>query len=412
MINKNRRLFSRIGPGIVVAATGIGAGDLIAASVAGARYGTVILWAAVLGAVMKFAMNEGLARWQLVTGTTMLEGWIHRLPNIVSGYFLFYLLIWSFVVAGALIAACGLAAHALFPYIPVPAWGVAHSLAAAVLVIAGRYRLLEPLMKFFVALMLAVILACAVLVAPDWREITFNLLRPTVPQGSVVFILGVMGGVGGSVTMLSYGYWIREKGWRGKESLSQSRVDLAIAYGLTGVFGIAVMIISAGVQPDVVIGNKMVLEVANYMGTIAGPVGKWCFLIGFWGAVFSSMLGVWQGIPYLFTDFVQTRKAYIQGGTPVDVDTCSRLYRGYLAYLSIPPMVLLLFGKPVWLVVVYAVAGAFFMPFLAGLLLYMNSRKGWLNEYKNGWGTNTLLTLSLLVFVGLFVIELLTRIQQ
>jgi len=410
--NKNRRLFSRIGPGIVVAATGIGAGDLIAASVAGARYGTVILWAAVLGAVMKFVMNEGLARWQLVTGTTMLEGWIHRLPNIVSGYFLLYLLLWSFVVAGALMAACGLAAHALFPYIPVPAWGVAHSLAAAVLVIAGRYRLLEPLMKFFVALMLAVVLACATLVAPDWREITFNLLRPTVPQGSVVFILGVVGGVGGSVTMLSYGYWIREKGWRGKESLSQSRLDLAVAYGLTGVFGIAVMIISAGVQPDVVIGNKMVLEVANHMGTITGPVGKWCFLIGFWGAVFSSMLGVWQGIPYLFTDFVQTRKAYIQGGTPADVDTRSRLYRGYLAYLSIPPMVLLLLGKPVWLIVAYAVAGAFFMPFLAGLLLYMNSRRGWLNEFRNGRATNTLLTLSLLVFIGLFAIKILTRIQQ
>ncbi len=412
MTNKNRRLFSRIGPGIVVAATGIGAGDLIAASVAGARYGTVILWAAVLGAVMKFVMNEGLARWQLVTGTTMLEGWIHRLPNIVSGYFLLYLLLWSFVVAGALMAACGLAAHALFPYIPVPAWGVAHSLAAAVLVIAGRYRLLEPLMKFFVALMLAVVLACATLVAPDWREITFNLLRPTVPQGSVVFILGVVGGVGGSVTMLSYGYWIREKGWRGKESLSQSRLDLAVAYGLTGVFGIAVMIISAGVQPDVVIGNKMVLEVANHMGTITGPVGKWCFLIGFWGAVFSSMLGVWQGIPYLFTDFVQTRKAYIQGGTPADVDTRSRLYRGYLAYLSIPPMVLLLLGKPVWLIVAYAVAGAFFMPFLAGLLLYMNSRRGWLNEFRNGRATNTLLTLSLLVFIGLFAIKILTRIQQ
>ncbi len=412
MTNKNCRLFSRIGPGIVVAATGIGAGDLIAASVAGARYGTVILWAAVLGAVMKFTINEGLARWQLVTGTTLLEGWIHRLPNIVSSYFLIYLLLWSFVVAGALIAACGLAAHALFPYLPVPAWGVVHSLAAAVLVIAGRYRLLEPLMKFFVALMFTVILACAALVAPDWREIAINLLHPTVPQGSVVFILAIVGGVGGSVTMLSYGYWIREKGWRGKESLSQSRVDLAVAYGLTGVFGIAVMIISAGVQPDVVTGNNMVLEIANHMGTITGPVGKWCFLIGFWGAVFSSMLGVWQGIPYLFTDFVQTRKTYMQGRTPMSVDTRSRLYRGYLTYLSIPPMVLLLFGKPVWLVMAYAVAGAFFMPFLAGLLLYMNSRKAWLNECKNGRGTNILLTLSLLVFIGLFIIELLTRIQR
>ncbi len=32
-----------LGPGIVIAATGLGAGDLIAASVAGAKYGVAIL---------------------------------------------------------------------------------------------------------------------------------------------------------------------------------------------------------------------------------------------------------------------------------------------------------------------------------------------------------------------------------
>ena len=101
-----------IGPGLVIAATGLGAGDLIAASVAGAQFGTTILWAAVVGAIMKYAMNEGLTRWQLATGSTLLEGWVQRLPKIVSLYFFVYLIIWSFIVAGALIAGTGLAAHA------------------------------------------------------------------------------------------------------------------------------------------------------------------------------------------------------------------------------------------------------------------------------------------------------------
>ena len=99
--------FRHIGPGIVLAATGLGAGDLIAASVAGARFGYSLLWAALLGAALKFALNEGLARWQLVTGTTLLEGWKRRLPKVVSWYFIAYLLLWTFVVAGALMAACG-----------------------------------------------------------------------------------------------------------------------------------------------------------------------------------------------------------------------------------------------------------------------------------------------------------------
>src|SRR5215213_630910 len=61
------------GPGLVVAATGIGSGDVVAATVGGARYGVVLLWAILAGAFFKFVLSEGIARWQLATGTTALE---------------------------------------------------------------------------------------------------------------------------------------------------------------------------------------------------------------------------------------------------------------------------------------------------------------------------------------------------
>ena len=134
-----------LGPGIVIAATGLGAGDLIAASVAGARYGMVILWAAVIGALLKFTLNEGLARWQLATGTTLLEGWVRRLPRFWSAYFLIYLLLWSFIVAGALMAASGLAAQALLPAISVEAAGIVQSLIAALLVMLYALVAMVPL---------------------------------------------------------------------------------------------------------------------------------------------------------------------------------------------------------------------------------------------------------------------------
>ena len=38
-----------------------------------------------------------------------------------------------------------------------------------------------------------------------------------------------------------------------------------------------------------------------------GPFGKWVFLVGFWAAVFSALLGVWQSLPYLFTDLLWLR---------------------------------------------------------------------------------------------------------
>jgi Mn2+/Fe2+ NRAMP family transporter len=392
-----------LGPGIVIAATGLGAGDLITASVAGAKYGVAILWAAVAGAVLKFTLNEGLARWQLATGTTLLEGWVRRLPRFWSLYFFVYLLLWSFIVAGALMAATGLAAHALLPALSVEAGGALQSLLAAALVVFGRYRLLEAMMKFFIALMFAVVLYCAVALQPDWGAVIGALAVPRLPEGSVLFLLGVIGGVGGSVTLLSYGYWIRERGWRGAAHLGQVRTDLLVAYTLTGVFGMAIMIISAGVSPEIMSGSKMVLAVAEQVGATLGDVGKWCFLVGFWGAVFSSMLGVWQGVPYLFADFVHEWRG---SGGEKRIETDSAAYRAYLAYLALPPMVLLWVGKPVWVVLVYSVAGAAFMPLLAGLLLYMNGWREWLGPLRNRWPANFTLLFALALFVALFIHKL------
>jgi len=55
------------GPGLIVAATGIGSGDVVSATVGGAKYGVVLLWGIALGAFFKFVLSEGIARWQLAT---------------------------------------------------------------------------------------------------------------------------------------------------------------------------------------------------------------------------------------------------------------------------------------------------------------------------------------------------------
>ena len=54
--------WSLIGPGIVVAATGVGAGDLVATLIAGSRFGYALLWAALAGTVIKIALAEGVGR--------------------------------------------------------------------------------------------------------------------------------------------------------------------------------------------------------------------------------------------------------------------------------------------------------------------------------------------------------------
>ena len=66
--NRKSSLFILIGPGLLVAATGVGAGDLATASLTGSQLGTAVLWAVVVGAFLKLVLTEGLARWQLATG--------------------------------------------------------------------------------------------------------------------------------------------------------------------------------------------------------------------------------------------------------------------------------------------------------------------------------------------------------
>jgi Mn2+/Fe2+ NRAMP family transporter len=391
-----------IGPGFLVAATGVGAGDLIAASVAGRRFGLAVLWVVVLGALFKWVLNDGIARWQLATGTTLIEGWSRRLPRAVGWYFMGFLVLWSFLVAAALTSACGVAARALWPVLSVPTWAAGHALAGFGLVWLGRYRLFERIMSWLMVAMFVLVIGCAGPLLGDWGGFAAGLLVPTVPAGSAKFLLGVMGGVGGSVTLLCYGYWIRERGWSGPAAHRRSRLDLGVAYGLSGIFGLAMIIIAAGAEPDDASGNALIMALAARLGEILGPAGRLCFLIGFWCAVFTSLLGVLQGVPYLFSDSLDQLR---RRPPPAGPATLTPAYRAYLVYLAFAPLLLLLHQSPLAIVVMYAIAGSFFMPFLASVLLVMNNRRDWVGALKNGPVMNGLLVLSLVLFAVLFVVE-------
>ena len=405
-----KRYVSALGPGIAIAATGVGAGDLVAAGVSGSRYGFAVVWAAAAGALVKYALNEGLARWQLATGTTLLEGWVQRLGKWAQYYFIVYLVLWSFIVGGALISACGLAAHAIAPALSVGAWGVIHSLAGASMALLGRYHHFEKLMKWLIAVMFITILGCAIGVQSPAVTLARSVTQASVPPGSARFILGVIGGVGGSLTLLAYGYWMRERNWQGERWKNIVRFDLAVSYFLTGLFAVAVMILAAAIlhaDRVAISGSSGIIQMAAILAGVIGEVGHWAFLIGFWGAVFSSLLGVWQGVPYMFCDFVGLMKGLPSQQHALLVNTTSIWYRGYLLYLAVPPLLLLLVDRPIGVIVLYTIIGALFMPFLAGTLLYMNSRRDWVREeFRNGKITIAILVLTLILFLYLAIDEI------
>ncbi|MEW6359407.1 MAG: Nramp family divalent metal transporter [Planctomycetota bacterium] len=402
-----------IGPGIVLAATGVGAGDMVAATVAGAKFGLAVAWACVLGAVLKFVLTEGMARWQLATRTSVVEGWADHLPRIVQYYFLAYLVVWTISVGSALMAACGIAAHALVPALSHNTWAVLHSVAALLLVLIGRYAWFENSMKLFIGIMFVSIIVGAISAWPGAGALLKAILLPSIPKGSFKFLLGVIGGVGGTVTLLSYGYWIHEHKWKDESWLKAVRVDLGTAYLLTGFFGAALIILASQtlhVRGVDIAGKKAVLQMAVMLGDRGGAVGHYIFLAGFWGAVASSILGVWQGVPYLFADLVGVMKGAKGEDRERFRDKKSRWYRGYLWFIAIAPMPMLLIDKPVAITIAYAVIGSLFMPFLAATLLYMNNRRTVVGNLRNGILANVLLAATLLLFAYLSVQELLEEL--
>lgn len=418
---KTRTLLSMLGPGILVAATGVGAGDLATASFTGSALGLAILWAVLLGAFLKFVLNEGLTRWQLATGSTLLEGCVERLGPPVRWIFLAYLLFWSFLVAAALLGAVGATGHAIFPLSGHGAeaagrdkiiYGLLHSLLAVALVRFGGYRLFEKVMSVCIGVMFIVVVLTAVALRPALAEITRGLVLPVIPPGGVPWTVALIGGVGGTVTVLSYGYWIREEGRNSADDLATCRVDLASGYLMTAIFGLAMVVIGSSLGELAGGGATLIVEMAQQLEAAlgrAGPTAKWAFLIGAWGAVFSSVLGVWQSVPYLFADLWRMMRGAAVGHEKVD--TASWPYRAYLYAMASVPIVGMALVDFRTMQKTYAVVGALFCPMLAIVLLVLNGRMAWVGErYRNSWVTVLVLVGTLLFFAYAGAVDLHERL--
>jgi Mn2+/Fe2+ NRAMP family transporter len=404
-------ILATLGPGILVAATGVGAGDIATASFVGSSLAYTVLWAALLGAFVKFVVNEGLARWQLATGQTLLEGAVTHFGRPVQWVFLVYLLVWSFGVGSALISACGVTGHALLPLFDDARtgkifWGVVHSIVTVVLILLGGYKSFEKVMTALLVLMFGSVMVAAVMIKPPWNEVARGMFVPRIPREAggqgVQWTLALMGGVGGTLTMLCYGYWIREQGRTGPEFLRTTRIDLGVAYLVTGLFGVAMVIIGTGLHLAERGGEQIMIKLADKMGAALGTPMRWVFLAGAWAAVFTSMLGVWQAVPYLFSDFWQlfTRRRRDAAGADAVrdvVDTKSPVYRGYLFALAVVPM-LGLWQSFVVVQRTYSLLGAVVMPLLAVALLILNGRGDLVGERFR----NRPLTVAVLIAVLLF----------
>jgi Mn2+/Fe2+ NRAMP family transporter len=389
---------SDLGPGLLLAATGVGVGDMVSSTIAGADYGLTLVWALCLGVLVKFAITEGGARWQLATGTTLVEGWRDHLPRWLLLAFFIYFVVWSYMVSSALVAASALVPAAIMPSVSLPVWGFVHAVAAFALVYVGRYERFLKIIKWFVGVKFGALVAAVLLIlfwsGADWsaaggrREIT------------APYVLSLVGGVGGTVTLLSYGYWMREQGWSGPRRMDSARADLTVSFLLVFIFCMSMMFLATQIEwPGEILdeGPRICLLLADRIGEEVGPIGRGIFLLGFWGAAFGSVLGVWHGVPFLFDDWIHLWRRQPPTGQQ------GVAYRWWAAYLTLAAISALVITRPVWLVFAYTVVGSMFFPFVISTLLWLNNSRLMPAGLRNGLAVNAILGIALLLYVYLGV---------
>jgi hypothetical protein len=276
-------------------------------------------------------------------------------------------------------------------------WGVIHAVAAFTMVWFGRYERFLAVVKWFIGLKFGAIIASALLIVlwsgADWSGAGAR------SAFSTAYTLSLIGGVGGTVTLLSYGYWMREAGWAGTGRMASARNDLTLSFSLVFIFCISMIFLSTQIDWTGQIldeGPRLCLLLADRIGKEIGPIGRAVFLLGFWGAAFSSVLGVYHGVPFLFDDMLHLWRRTPAGGQR------GKPYRSWAAYLALAAMSSLVIRRPVWLVFAYTVVGSLFFPFVISTLLWLNNSRH-ARATRNGLLVNVVLGAALALYVFLAV---------
>jgi hypothetical protein len=177
-----------------------------------------------------------------------------------------------------------------------------------------------------------------------------------------------------------------------------ARADLTVSFGLVFIFSFSMIFLATQIDWAGQIldeGPRLCLLLADRIGAEIGPIGRAVFLLGFWGAAFSSVLGVFHGVPFLFDDMFHLWQGRQRGGQQ------GRAYRAWAAYLTLASISALVIRRPVWLVFAYTIVGSLFFPFVITTLLWLNNSRHTPRLTRNSVLVNVVLAAALLLYVFL-----------
>lgn len=379
-----------LGPGVLVAAAFIGPGTVTTAVMAGQQFGTALLWALLFATIATIILQDMSGRLgagaKLGLGEAIRKGFQHPVfgPAMIGLVFL-AILVGNAAYEGGNLAGAALGAEALGVPLPRPVIVLTIAAAAALVLLPGRYRLLERVLMGCVALMGIAFVLALILSTPSLGNIARGLV-PQAPTGSLLSIIALMG-----TTIVPYNLFLHastsKDRWQGEGAVENARLDTIIAIGLGGCLSAIVLLVAASAPAG---GEKGVMALFSVLEPTLGSAGKWLLGVGLLAAGLSSAITAPMAAGYVASELFSGEGRSHQ-----------HLFRiTALSILLIGSVAAALSLRPQVLIVVAQAANGLLLPIVAIFLLIMMNRKDLLGENANGKWSNAAGLLIVAVTIG------------
>ena len=193
MNSEKSNWFKKLGPGLLFAGAAIGVSHLVQSTRAGADFGFGLIWALVIIHIVKYPFFQFGPRYATATGESLLDGYKRLGKPVLIAYFILNLATMFTIQAAVTIVTAGLAAN-LFGITTNPViWSVIITLFCFVLLVIGRYKLLDQFMKLIVITLTLSTLIALILAAIN-SETSYNFTQ-ILPKGSIEvgFLIAFLG---------------------------------------------------------------------------------------------------------------------------------------------------------------------------------------------------------------------------
>lgn len=396
-------IFGKFGPGILVTAAFVGPGTITTASAAGAHFGLALLWALGFSIIATIVLQEMAARLGLVTRSGLAEAMRETFHNQWFGRLAVILIVVAIGLGNAAyeagnIAGAALATNTLMG-IDSSTAAISLGLLASLLLASGRYHVLETALIGLVLVMSLVFILAAVAVAPAMGGLVDALVHPTLPAGSSLTVIALIGTTVVPYNLFLHANAVKEK-WDENQplatALSQARWDTSLSIGLGGLITLAILSTAAtaffqtGLEFT---GQSMAVQ----LEPLLGPSAKYVFALGLFAGGLTSAITAPLAASYAVCGALGWPQAL--DGRKFRMVWAAVLFSGTaFAAMGTKPLTAILFAQ---------VANGFLLPIVAVFLLVVMNRRQLLGEYCNGLLANTLGVTVVVVATALGAVKLL-----